>query len=79
MLPFSSFQQFATIQMQNQGVSGVQIAGQNQVIPQNPWLSALNVANIRSQGIQTIQVPNLQALQSMQNLQVIFWPDDKIV
>jgi len=64
-------QQFATIQMQNQGVSGVQIAGQNQVIPQNPWLSALNVANIRPQGIQTIQVPNLQALQSMQNLQSV--------
>lgn len=64
-------QQFATIQMQNQGVSGVQIAGQNQVISQNPWLSALNVANIRPQGIQTIQVPNLQALQNMQNLQSV--------
>lgn len=59
-------QQFATIQMQNQGV---QIAGQNQVIAQNPWLSALNVANIRQQGIQTIQLPNIQALQNFQPVQ----------
>ncbi|XP_052080157.1 transcription factor Sp4-like [Mytilus californianus] len=62
-------QQFATIQMPNQSVGGVQLNGQNQVI--NPWLSALNVANIRQQGVQTIQVPNLQALQNMQNFQTV--------
>lgn len=62
-------QQFATLQMPNQTVGGLQIAGQNQVI--NPWLSAINMANIRPQGVQTISVPNLQTLQNVQGLQNI--------
>lgn len=64
-------QQITVQALQPQNLANLQFAGQNQVLAQNPWLSALNVANIRAPNMQTIQVPNLQSLQNFQGLQAV--------
>lgn len=64
-------QQITVQALPSQNFTNLQFAGQNQVIAQNPWLSALNVANIRAPGMQTMQVPNLQSLQNLQGLQAV--------
>jgi transcription factor Sp len=63
------------------GAQGIQLAGQNQVLAaQNPWLSAINLANMRAAsgttlpgGMQPIQVQvqNLQGIQNLQAFQAI--------
>lgn len=53
-----------------QNVANVQFAGQNQVVAQNPFFQALNVANLtRPSNVQTIQVQNIQGLQGLQTVQ----------
>ncbi|XP_046378005.1 transcription factor Sp4-like [Haliotis rufescens] len=56
---------------QNINVANLQLAGQSQVISQNIWQQALNVANVRPTNPQTVQVQNLQSLQNIQSFQTI--------
>ncbi|XP_060064167.1 transcription factor Sp4-like [Ylistrum balloti] len=64
-------QQITVQALPSQNFTNLQFAGQNQVLAQNPWLSALNVANIRAPSMQTIQVPNLQSIQNIQGIQAV--------
>ncbi|KAK3577174.1 hypothetical protein CHS0354_037512 [Potamilus streckersoni] len=52
-----------------QSFANIQIAGQNQVLTQNQWLSALNLVNLKPGSVPTIQVQNLQSLQGFQTVQ----------
>ena len=64
-------QNFLTPQMLQAlaSIPGIQIAGQNNVIPQSPVVQTINVPNARSGGMQTVQIHGLPGLQGVQNLQ----------
>lgn len=54
-----------------QQLANIQLAGQNQVLTPNAWLSALNMSTMRPNNLQTIQVQSLQGLTNLQAIQNI--------